>query len=77
MERDELRKVIKETVKETLISLGMDACNPIEMQKDLAFARELRQTVDKVKNKGIIAAVGVIVVAILGLIWIGIKSILC
>jgi hypothetical protein len=37
------REVIRETVRETLISLGVDHTNPIEVQKDFAALRELRK----------------------------------
>lgn len=74
MEKNDVKQVVKEAVKETLISLGMDACDPMEMQQDMHFLRDLRQTTEKIKSKARLAAVGVLVAALLGAVWLGIRS---
>lgn len=76
MDEKQMRAVVKEAVKETLISLGIDACNPMEMQQDFHFLRDVRQTAEKVKSKVPLAAVGVLVAALLGAVWLGLKELL-
>lgn len=74
MTEAEVRKVVCETVKETLTRLGIDADDPMEAQKDMAFVRRLRGSVETVQRQGIITAVGIIMAGILGLIWMAVKG---
>lgn len=78
MTEDEVRHIAKlvarEMVHETMVSLGINPADPIAAQKDAAFIRSWRQSTEAVKRQGIISAVGVIVVGVLGLIWLAIKG---
>ena len=73
MEERDFKRIIKETVKETLVGLGIDACDPMEMQQDLHFLRNLRGTFEKIGKKALMTVVGVLVVAALGALWVGMK----
>ena len=83
----------EKAVKKVLLTLGVNADNPIEMQKDMIALRELRilvddseiqqdllylrswrKTMQAVKSKGILTAVGMIVTAILAALWFGFNS---
>ena len=44
MEAEELQDIVEAAVKETLISIGINADDALEFQKDHAFVRELRET---------------------------------
>lgn len=66
--KETARETAKETVKETFVSLGIDACDPIEAQKDFQFLHSTRTAADKVKSKGVLVAVGAVVLAFVG--WI-------
>jgi len=61
MEAEELTAIVEAAVKETLISIGINADDAIELQKDHSFVRELRETHEAVKRKGILALVGAII----------------
>ena len=74
MDREELKEVVKEAMIETLVGLGIQASDPMEMQRDHQFLREIRLTAEKVKTKGILVSVGVLVTGLLGLLGIWIKS---
>lgn len=74
MTEHELKKIVAEAVSETLLQLGIDASDPVEMQKDMAHLRAWRESVQTVKQQGLIAAIGVITVGALGLIWLGLKG---
>lgn len=74
MTETEIKKIVAETVVETLIRLGVDASNPIEVQKDFQHLRAWRNSSDTVKRQGILTAVGVLTVGILGLIWLAITQ---
>ena len=70
--RDMARTVAREVVHEMMLTMGVDASKPeglIEMQKDFQSLREWRNSMDAVRRHGLLTAIGVIVVGILGLIW--------
>lgn len=72
MTESEIKKIVAETVVETLIRLGVDASNPIEVQKDFQHLRAWRNSINTVQRQGLMTAVGVITVGALGLIWLAI-----
>lgn len=72
MTETEIKKIVAETVVETLIRLGVDASNPIEVQKDFQHLRAWRSSINTIQRQGIITAVGVITVGALGLIWMAV-----
>ncbi len=74
MTESEIKKIVAETVVETLIRLGVDASNPIEVQKDFQHLRAWRNSINTVQRQGLMTAVGVLTVGILGVIWLAIKG---
>ncbi len=70
----ELKKIVAEAVTETLLQLGIDASNPVEMQKDMAHLRSWRESVSTVKQQGLITAVGIVTAGIIGLIWLALRG---
>ena len=75
--RDIARTAAREAVHEMMIGLGADVSNPaamIEMQKDFQSLREWRQSMQAVRRHGLITAVGVIVVGVLGIIYMNFGS---
>lgn len=74
MTENEIRKIVAETVDHTLTRLGIDIDDPIELQRDLQHLRDWRLSVSAIKRQGIISAVGVLTIGLLGLIWLGIKG---
>lgn len=76
MTENEVREIAqaaaRAAVHEMMITIGVDASKPeamIEMQKDFQSLREWRRSMESVRRHGLLTAVGVIVVGILGLIW--------
>lgn len=74
MTEAEIRKIVAETVKETLMRIGVEADNPLEVQKDMQHLRAWRESVATVKRQSIITAIGIITAGILGLIWLAIRG---
>lgn len=66
MSEAEIEKLIKLTVHNTLTQTGIDSADPIEMQKDFVHLRKWRESTDAAKKKGIVTAIGFIVLALLG-----------
>lgn len=71
---DEIRAIVKATVAETLVKLGVDIEDPLEVQADFRHLRSWRQSSDTIKRQGLVTAVGVLVIGVLGLIWAAIKG---
>lgn len=74
MTEQEIRRIVAETVDQTLTRLGVDTHEPLEFQKDLQHLREWRQSVGTIKRQGLITAVGILTAGILGLIWMAVKG---
>jgi hypothetical protein len=74
MTENEIRRIVAETVDQTLTRLGIDTEDPIEFQRDLQHLRAWRESVATVKRQSLITAVGVITIGVLGLIWIAIRG---
>lgn len=72
--RGEIDQVVRKTVKETLLSLGIDAADPIEMQRDFQMLRDWRRASNSVRSKGLLTLIGIITAGVLGAVWIGVKS---
>lgn len=70
--REEAEKIAKEAahtaVAETLTALGMDTSDPFELQRDFAHLRSWRRSVEKVREKSLLTAVGIITAGVIGLI---------
>lgn len=73
---DEARALIKEAVRESMLMLGMRVDDPIEAQKDFQHLREWRLTTERVKNKSLLALVGVLVSGLAGAAWMGIRELI-
>ena len=71
--RNEVDVIVDKTVRRTLLTMGIDSSDPIEMQRDFQALREWRSSLAFVKSNSMKAVVGVSVVGLLGLLWIGIQ----
>lgn len=74
MNEHELKKIVAEAVAETLLKLGIDASDPVELQKDMAHLREWRESVGTIRRQSLVTAIGIVTVGILGLIWAALKG---
>lgn len=74
MDEREVRKIVAEAVKETLVSLGIPADDPLEVQRDMQHLRAWRESVATVKRQGLMTAIGILTAGILGAIWMAFKG---
>lgn len=70
----EVRKIVSDTVAETLMKLGIDADDPLEFQADMQHLRNWRQSVATVKRQSLMTAIGIITAGVLGLIWMAVRG---
>lgn len=73
---EQLIKIVKDTVHETLLTLGVDVDDPLEMQRDFQHIRDLRIATNIIKKRALHVLVGVVVAGIIAAFWIGFKDIL-
>lgn len=67
------RTSAKLAVEELLLTLGVDATDSrqvLEMQKDFAYLRSWRESINIVRTRGLATAVAVIVTGAIGLLWV-------
>ncbi len=69
-----VQDVVRTAVQETLVTLGMDASDPMALQQDMHFIREMRETSENIKSKGLLVMTGLLITALVGVVWIGIKA---
>lgn len=69
MTENEIRKIVAETVTETLIKFGVDAEHPMELQADMQHLRKWRESTDTVKRQALVTAVGIVTAGFLGLVY--------
>lgn len=73
---DELEALIERGVTRALIRIGIaqtDDKEAVELQKDFSYLRDLRIGSMAIKNKGVLALVGIMVTGITTLIWFGLQ----
>jgi len=70
----QIREMITETVQTTLTSLGIDATDPLVMQKDFAHLRSWRESTEEIRRKSVLALVTVAVTGLAGAVWLAVKG---
>lgn len=70
----EVKKIVAETVTQTLLMLGVDTDDPVALQKDMAHLRAWRESMETVRKQSLITAIGVITAGVLGLLWLAAKG---
>ena len=53
LSREEFEEVIKKTMNETFLALGVDTTKPICLQKDFSYLRNLRESNNTMRTLGI------------------------
>lgn len=73
--RDELERIVAESVRQTLIQLGISTLDPLEMQKDMQHLREWRKSMESIKSKAMLTTLAVFLSGVLAALWLGFKTI--
>lgn len=74
MNEEEIRRIVAQSVTETLMRLGIEADDPLEAQKDFQHLRSWRTSTEAIKRQSFVTATVVIVTGALGLLWLAIKG---
>jgi hypothetical protein len=69
----DIEHIVEKTIETTLIKMGVEVNNPLEMQKDLQHLRDWRRATGTIRVKGFLFVAGIIVTGALAALWVGIK----
>ena len=72
----ELKALVKSVVTETLTSLGFDTNHPLDVQRDQLYLRDWRVTTESIRGKATLAAVGIVIVGLASVLWLGLKALI-
>ncbi len=73
---DEITNLVSTGVKQAFTEIGIEVSDPLEMQKDFAFIRSTRKAIRSTIKTARATAVGVVVTAVLTVLWLGIRAVL-
>lgn len=74
LQKEELRVLVAESVKQTLVQIGIASSDPIEMQKDMLHLREWRKSMEAVKTKSFLTLITIAITGALAALWVGLKE---
>lgn len=77
MTEAEIRRIVRESVHETLTTLGLDANAPeaiLDLQRDFAFLRRTRMGGEELARKTRLAAMGLALSGLAYLLWEGARA---
>ncbi len=77
MTDEQIRRVVRQTVRETLIELGLDVSSPDEIvrrQADFAYLRKAREGAEDLRRIARRSAVGIALSALAYALWVGFKA---
>jgi hypothetical protein len=76
MGNSEIKDIVEETVRLTLLELGISKDDHHELKADFAHLRRWRKSVEQAQNYSIKVVITTIVGGLLGALWMGIKAML-
>lgn len=76
LSKEEVQQVVTESVRQTLIQLGISGDDPIEMQKDMRHLREWRTSMENIHRRSLLAMIGIAITGAGAALWVGIKELL-
>lgn len=78
MTEDQVRRIAAEAatqaIRETLQRLGVEVEDPRQMQRDMQYLRDWRNSVDAVKSKSLATLVGIAVSGFAALLILGLRD---
>ena len=74
MTESEVRMLVRQTVNEVLVSLGVEHETPLEMQKDFSHLRDMRNAKESMAKKTQLTLLGIFIVAVISTFMVGLKE---
>jgi hypothetical protein len=73
-DRDAVRCLVADTVRQTLLQLGISPDQPLEVQKDMQHLRDWRESMALIRSKGILTVFTVGFTGLLAMLWVGFRE---
>lgn len=74
MTQEEMRRLAREIVQETLREMGLQVDDPIEMQRDFSHLRNWRLSVQAIQTRSLLSVFTILIAGLAGAVWLGIKT---
>lgn len=74
LSREDIHDLITESVRQTLVQIGIDNSNPLEMQQDFQHLRQWRRAGEDLRSKGMLALLTVFLTGLASLVLLGLKQ---
>lgn len=74
MTDQEIRTIVRQTVHETLQSIGIDTADPIKAQRNFQFLTSWRESADAIKRQAVTTTIIVLVTGALALVALWIRG---
>jgi len=72
--QEDLKRLIAEAVRETLMQMGADPSDPIEMQRDFQHLRQWRTAGEDLKRKGTLTLMSIFLTGTVALLLLGVRD---
>ena len=69
MTDDEIKRLVAETVAQTLMRLGVDTEDPLETQADMLHLRRFRKSYEAAGRQTLLTSIAVVVAGALAVLW--------
>ena len=76
MKPEEVREIVQDAVKETLVSIGINPKDTTEVQQDMAYIRQFRLGTQSLKGNIGKTIITVLIPGLLYVVWSAIKVLL-
>ena len=77
---DEMGIIVADAVErgihEGFLRVGIDVKDPIQLQRDFLFVRDLRKAADGIRSKALYSTVGIIVAGVVAVVWLGLRTLI-
>lgn len=70
----QLKELMEDAVTDAFVKLGIDAGDPLEMQKDFQHLREWREATHTLQSKGLMVILTLLLTGGCAALWLGLKG---
>ena len=74
--KDELKDLMEQAVHDAFVRMGVEANNPLEMQRDFQHLREWRVATTALRAKGLLVTLTIIMSGTIGALWLGFRDLI-
>lgn len=73
---EHIETIVKKTVHETLLQLGLDADDPLELQADFGHLRKSRKSAEQLRGRSMWLVIATAIAGFLSAAWTGFQQLI-